>query len=368
MKNITIAFRLDDPSAVSPIKIERNLIQIFSEHNATCTFGVVPYITLGDYHEMKSEGNSLLPDEKISLFKEAAKKKVIDIALHGYEHKTINDGSRLHSEFCGGDINQQLEKIKNGKDILEKQFEAPIVSFIPPWNTYDKNTLKALAQNNINCISSNRYQTVSQGEMSYLPITLELPDLEYAVEVARNSNDKSPSIIILMHPYDFKESGDKRAQYDCNHIDDTLSWIASQPDLNIASISQLSNDSNQYDYRRYMWNKSSFLENIFLPGLTKTDDIPIYLSTSSARNKKIRNNSVTILFYVIILLLSAIMANQILEFLSDSIPFIYEVTLALSGLVLAVLSIKAFKQKAFYFRSFLLSNLSLGTILGLSLI
>lgn len=367
MKKITIAFRLDDPSAVSPIEIEKNLINIFSKHNACITFGIIPYVTLGNFRDTTQEGNSLLSDEKIELFKKAAKNNVIDVALHGYQHKTIHDGKGQHSEFCGDALEEQIKKIKKGKEILEKQIDAPIISFIPPWNTYDKNTLKALAQNNIRCISSNRYQVVSTDQISYLPITIELPNLKHAVETARNSDDENPSIIILMHPYDFKESGDQRAQYDCSYIDKILNWVACQPDLSIFSISQLSARPNEYSYKRYMWNKSSLLENIFLPSFTKTEDTPIYFSIKSAKNNKIRNNGLTVIFYIVTLLLSALIANRTLDYLSSSIPFIYEIALTLSGLILAALSLKAFKQKAFYFHSFLLSNVSLGAILGLSM-
>lgn len=77
-------------------------------------------------------------------------KKDYKIAMHGYEHvydskKRGVVNSTKKSEFAGHSLEFQVEKIKNGKKILnEKNIYTDI--FFAPAHSYDQNTLKALAQ------------------------------------------------------------------------------------------------------------------------------------------------------------------------------------------------------------------------------
>ncbi len=77
------------------------------------------------------------------------------IALHGYTHlydqnnpKTLICG-RKHSEFAGNTYENQYNKIKLGKKILN-QYDIFTDVFFAPAHTYDKNTLKALRANGFN--------------------------------------------------------------------------------------------------------------------------------------------------------------------------------------------------------------------------
>ena len=369
MKKIKIAFRLDDPSAISPIDIEKNLIDIFSHHELSCTFGVIPNVTLGNFRDTDPADTLTLPDEKIQIFKQAAKNNILDIALHGYEHKTIVTDCNEHSEFRGADLNSQLTKIRVGKNLLEQQIETTISTFIPPWNTYDENTLNALIHNKITCISSNRYQPYSQKtNINFIPITIEFPDLKSAVDTARINKDSEPNIIILMHPYDFKESGDNRAQYNCQDVYELLHWINQQDDLDVFTVSQLAMSSDNYSHSRYAWNKPSLLENIYPPGIIHTENTPIYHSISAAKHKKVKNTALTISFFISVILLTTLLTYNLLSDVLDTNEIITKGLLYSLVLLLTLLTLKVFKQGTYYFRSFFLSNILLGAIVGLTLI
>ena len=368
-KTIKIVFRLDDPSAISPIMIEKKLIDILIKNQVTFTFGVIPFVTLGNFREPEPCDNSLLQQDKIQLFKYGIENNALEVALHGYEHKTIDTIGNDHSEFRGADLDSQINKIKEGKALLEQQLGTAINTFIPPWNTYDENTLKALMLNNITCISSNRFQPARRiSDMNYLPITIELPDLKSAVNMAIDNNDSDSAIIVLMHPYDFKESGDERAKYNCQYVDTLLQWIKNQQHLEVCSVSQLVMRTNSCDYYRYKWNKSSILENIYPPGLILTEDTPVYYSTTTAKNKRIKNTIITIGFMILIVSLGILSTFVIFSIFSDLNKYIYNGLLYSFVLIILLLAVKAFKQRTYYFRTFSLSNLILGAIIGLSLI
>ena len=79
------------------------------------------------------------------------------LAMHGYEHifdtdtrGTVNLGFK--SEFAGHTLEEQVEKIRKGKDILKSHgIETDI--FSAPAHSYDDNTLRALAANGFRYMS-----------------------------------------------------------------------------------------------------------------------------------------------------------------------------------------------------------------------
>lgn len=84
-------------------------------------------------------------------------KKGWKVAMHGFEHKYINQNGGIlkinfKSEFAGLSYEDQLEKIKKGKEILKSQnIETDI--FVAPGHSFDKNTLKALKEVGFKVIS-----------------------------------------------------------------------------------------------------------------------------------------------------------------------------------------------------------------------
>jgi hypothetical protein len=111
----------------------------------------------------------------------------VDVAQHGFEHRS-NGRGMPHSEFRGDSYAVQAEKIGHGKAMLEEITGRPVLSFVPPWNTYDERHPEGTARHMASsCLSANRYgPLVSTIEtMRFLPITVELPDLESAVAAAR---------------------------------------------------------------------------------------------------------------------------------------------------------------------------------------
>ncbi len=364
-KIIRVAFRLDDPSALSPIQIEQSLIQLFSKHRATCTFGVIPYVTNGNFRDPGPSENLPLSTEKIQLYQDATIDGTIDIALHGFEHKTVSNSIKGHTEFRGPPKKEQIQRLKHGKKLLEEALNIKIKTFIPPWNTYDKNTISALKECEITCISANRYAPAGKDpSIQFVPITLELPDVKSAINEARSSNDSDPAIIVLMHPYDFTVSGDHRAQFDFHQMDSLLAWLNEQEDVAIYSISQLADD---FDFNRYQSNQPSWLENIYQPMLGRTEDSFIYHSTNIARSIKKKKELLTLTLHMLTLIIGGGLGYLALSFSSNNTA-LQATLLTVSGFTIFLLIARTLKQQAIYYRSFQLIMLVLGFMLSLSLL
>ena len=78
------------------------------------------------------------------------------VAQHGYQHLANNGGGVLQihksGEFGGMSFEEQKIIISTGRKIMEAQTIIPDV-FVAPRHSFDKNTLKALKQNNFHFIS-----------------------------------------------------------------------------------------------------------------------------------------------------------------------------------------------------------------------
>lgn len=82
------------------------------------------------------------------------------IAMHGYQHKYDSTMRGIvnitpHSEFAGHTYENQFEKIREGKECLEKHGIYTDVFFAPA-HSYDENTLKALSANGFRYMSDGK--------------------------------------------------------------------------------------------------------------------------------------------------------------------------------------------------------------------
>jgi peptidoglycan/xylan/chitin deacetylase (PgdA/CDA1 family) len=185
---ITVVFRYDDYSERSPTSLEADLIAAFQEHDIPCTLGIIPYVSTGVEHDPYPQRVMPLSQEKAAILKEAVASGIVEPALHGYSHQTVRDcprDGRGCTEFVGSSYIDQLAKIGEGKRLLEDKFDARISTFIPPWNSYDENTLRCVEELGFNCLSAAS-QGVSEKDSSlkFLPATCSISALRQAVRRA----------------------------------------------------------------------------------------------------------------------------------------------------------------------------------------
>jgi len=242
--------------------------------------------------------------------------------------------------------------------------EAPTV-FVPPWNSYDNSTLVALIRAGFKGLSANRYSPISkQGEeLRYAPMTIEIKALRRSVELAAASTDKDPVIGVMLHPYDFNESGDSRSVISLAEFEKVLAWIAEQEGVCVRSISSLITESPAMNAKRFSANKSSFLEPVFPSIISKVGADPIYGSEATALRRRTVRHLQLMAFLLLVALLGGIGGSLIGKALDGVSGFFIGVMLFLAGFLV----IRAIYFKEIYSRALTLITLLSGACLGLLL-
>ena len=214
MRDIKILFRYDDFSSISSTEAERAIIDAFTSNGFSCIFGVVPF-AIQSIDQDVAEECLPLPEEKITIINRAIKDGVVETALHGYHHrKLLSAVDGKPTEFAGLPCTEQFEKIREGKAALEQWTGGNIRIFIPPFNTYDANTVKALESTGFACLSAGMFDyRPNSSSLSFLPHTCNLLQLKGAVENLRDKGVNSAIIMVLFHQYDFVERNDYRRCY-----------------------------------------------------------------------------------------------------------------------------------------------------------
>ncbi len=235
-KQIHIIFRMDDYSAISDKALELKIIEIFQKKKGRVTFGVIPFVCEGDERDSSTQNLIPLTREKGSILKKKIESGVLDIALHGYSHQV--NSSKEPSEFAGLDYGTQLERLTKGRQALKELTGTFVKIFIPPWNQYDKSTLKALEELHFTTLSAG-WKGVAQkgGKINFIPATCGLSDLHNAIDAAKSATD-NPLIVVLFHHYDFIESKDERGAIPLKGFSDLLDWVVSQVDLKVVSLEE----------------------------------------------------------------------------------------------------------------------------------
>jgi peptidoglycan/xylan/chitin deacetylase (PgdA/CDA1 family) len=250
-KRILVVLRYDDYSQQSPTDFEVDLIRALREHRASCTFGVIPHVATGDRRVVSPCPTLPLDPRKTDILKEAMDAGVVDPALHGCSHQTVRPGDDW-TEFAGLDRAAQSEKICAGRDLLEQALGTRVTTFIPPWNSYDLNTLAVLEEQGFSLISADMKGPVTKSvSLKFLPCTCGLPAVKGVVTAARQIPQSPAVMVVLFHAYDFREIEAERATLTWRAFLSLLQWLASQDDVLITSLAQAAQRIDDLSARRF---------------------------------------------------------------------------------------------------------------------
>ncbi len=324
---ITIVFRYDDYSSRSATALERHIIAAFQKHGVCCTFGIIPFVKAVNYLDLQPQAGIPLTAAKAAMARNAIQGGAMDAAQHGYSHQTLqSQPGGWHTSFVGLDYDSQLYKIRTGKVFLDEMLHTKLTTFIPPFNSYDPNTLKALEKLDFQCLSANLSgEATTTTTLKILPATCTLAQIREVIHYARKISDYRPMICVLFHQYDFV--GTENAieaekifhKISLKEFDDLLSWVTSQNDLRVRSISQLLADNVDLSMERFRNNKY-YLELFHLKPTWWPPHYGIYLPDAIAYNLKpsliftnisalrIKNILYLCSFYVLLLLILLIAA------------------------------------------------------------
>jgi len=242
-----VIFRYDD-FTLRDDSINDKIISIFIDHNMPLVLGVIPC----------GHDENLIIDPDYSQFvnlKNAVHSGLFEIALHGLTHEQLSNG-----EFGNVIYAEQYRRLAKGKFLLDSVFRTNVQTFIPPWNAYDDNTLKALDSLSFRSISSSLTidQPVSNKHINYYPHTLDSPN--FLMKALENNKNRNGIIVLMFHPYDFNK------EFTADSLENILTRISNNREVKFTTFAGLLTKNNLSDAKRINAN----LETNLLTKLLKT--------------------------------------------------------------------------------------------------
>lgn len=302
-QQISVVLRYDDLSAKSPLALETRLVQIVQARGLTLTFGVIPFVSAGSMYEYSAQELLPLPEQKAALLRAGVQAGAVEVALHGYAHQTTS--LVRMTEFAGLDYALQVQRLERGRALLEDASGAPVTLFIPPWNTYDADTLRALQDAGFNLLSAElRGVAPPDCPLSLAPFTCYPGGLPDALAAARASGDPQPVIVVLFHAYDFTEADPYRGLFDADGFAALLDELLSQPDVRLLAVGQAVNILGTLDAQRYLLNRRGVAwSDALIPPLQVQKADRSFLASNTALLRRAQRRVLT--FYGGLLLLGA---------------------------------------------------------------
>jgi len=322
---IRVVFRYDDFSNDTPLEFDRRLIEAFRSRGASATFGVIPFerqqLEGEPYYAFPQKVLPLRPD-KADVLAEAVREGTVEAALHGYIHQEIAPGPPW-TEFATLPYEQQRRKIVEGKRLLEAVLPSPPLTFVPPFNSYDANTLKILTEQGFRILSAGGLD-VPEGDraLKFLPATCELRlgQVRGAVPSARRSGETAPIVVVMCHPHDFVEVNQERGVTNLDQFEELLDWLKAQDDVRVCTLAKAVADSGRelslVHYRNFCASRPDKVNHL-LPSVLQSGCASVHFYPSPATLDTIQSTLLVRLagFYGGILALSAIVVYVLLGWL-----------------------------------------------------
>lgn len=253
---ITVVLRYDDFSALSDTAVESELLGILRRTGLRAVFGVVPFaVPAGSADHLEAKA---LEGEKARMLREAVVEGVVEAALHGCMHLYL---PRFYpgggfTEFEGLTRAEQSELVARGNDGLENACGRKARTFIPPFNSYDELTVKALQDNGIQCLSAAVFDPVPEdAALRLLPHTCNLSQVREAVDLARRGASAAPVVAALFHQCDFADKGGGRAPFPLERFEDLARWLAEQADVDVRTAAQAMDAGEDLGLERHQVNR-----------------------------------------------------------------------------------------------------------------
>lgn len=360
---ITVFFRYDDYSALSPEPADAGLIKVLRRRDVSATFSAIPSVTTGEVHVPGDRPERLLEGPRMERLAQAVTEGVVDLALHGWNHRTHAGALPPDpSEFRGVPYEDQFRRLQCGQQLLEAGTGRRPRTFVPPWNTYDRATLRALEELGFECIAANREgpRPRAGSPLQLAPMTVEMPGLREAVERARTTGDGAAVISVMLHPYDFAEDPSSRAVMTLDDFDGALRWLQGQPDVRIAALSDLL-DAGVLDGRRYRANAASAIEDALPHHVERTNQNPVYHSTQPAALLRRRRMAIAALAHGAIAVVAALTALAMAAFALERVALL---GLVATVLLLTLLVVRAVRFRAIYFKGAAMVSALTGALAG----
>jgi len=304
--DVTVVLRYDDYSARSDTAVERRLFESFRSRGIPLVVGVIPCIGATG-----RDDGEVLPREKADLLREAVETGTVDVAVHGYSH--VKTG--WWTELAGLPYEEQLFRLQRGRGLLKEATGVETATCIPPYNAYDRDTLRAMQQVGYACLCAGKIGPAGDGMLRFLPSTCGFGLARRAIEsAARGAHPRI--VVILFHAFDLagSERSDSADFLGWSAFDDFLDWVLRQESVTVRGINELLDSDTDLSARRFVANRRLSWAPSFVPAflidLLGTETYA-YLSTSevgSFRFAKVGLYALTAGLYAVLLGLGVALA------------------------------------------------------------
>src|SRR6476469_2835609 len=153
----TFVFRYDDVLLSNDLTKDP-VIQLFRKYNIPLNLAVIPF-----FDTVKQPN-----PETIRFIQKEVENKNIDIQLHGFTHRTSDSAV---NEFDHLSVAQQYVMLKSGREYLDSVLNITIEGFVPPYDSYNANTIAALTKLQFKFISAGKYGDLIDSDIAYFPAT-----------------------------------------------------------------------------------------------------------------------------------------------------------------------------------------------------
>ncbi len=228
---IIVAFRNDDPSALSDAAHERRLFEVFEHWGVPQTIGVVPNITRGD---VRARGGGRAPLDSnpamVELLVQHCAKAGSEIALHGFTHETNHfsiPSRKFYFEFARLPLAEQERLLREGVQMIEETTGVRPRTFIPPWNRLDANTVTACENTGFKVLSTHMY--VPAEKIIPFGANSTVAEFHQHLEAARRSEQRV-FICTLLHTPSMNGREDQKG------LDTLLAAVRAEPECEPMTI------------------------------------------------------------------------------------------------------------------------------------
>ena len=305
-----VVFRFDD-FLLAEDSLQKDMLRVFEKYEIPLVIGIIPF---------NPDGTICFDDQSysdnLSYLLALQRKGLLEIALHGFSHS-----QRTPSGEMGGlPYQEQMSLISKGRMALDSLFATNVITFIPPWNNYDSNTLSILDSLDFKIISSclSIEQEFSNRNIQYFPTSVGTKDAFDSFRQALGKNGKRQGLIVFMfHWYDFND-------FTIQELDDLLAEVSCLDYVHCRTFSQLVGEGIKSGKKRMEANIEVNLLSKLLGTAT------IILPTWIALAIRISN----LLLYLIVTLVWCLIIRLVLK--NDYIPLLYTYVLLAIFVVICI--------------------------------
>jgi hypothetical protein len=270
-KDIWVIFRYDDFSSESSSFIEKEILLAVDNYHISCSFGVIPF-AVDSFGEQVS-GVLPLNENKIALIRSYVNVGTIEICQHGYLHQTITS-SEPNSEFKGLSYTDQTRIIRDGKRYLDSAFKVNIATFIPPWNTYDHNTLQSLSDLGFTNLSADNLGIAEKTmPLNYVPFTTTLSELKHYINFRFLPFHRDKAyMVVMLHDYDFIEIDKIHGTMNIHDFRNIIQKIV-ENNWRVESIDEAMKNNDYFNHHHFRINRFKMLLLDHLSFLSNREEI-----------------------------------------------------------------------------------------------